>query len=143
MSLEGPRIDSPANAMILEHNIHDEFGKLRCYFEEVGENTYRVVKTRDAAVLMPLFAPKGDTITFINCEPAGVRHAELPSPRLLKLHAACAKMMEMAGAAEYVESVLYDLERMEEEGTLMGDGSSDIGIVLRMRGLLGGEEVVV
>lgn len=47
-------------------------------------------------------------------------------------------MMDMAGAAEYVEYVIRDLERLELDGTLANDGSSDIGMVLRMKGLWSG-----
>lgn len=134
--LEGGRIDAPSNAMILAHDLHDEFGKLRCYLEEVGLNSYVFRKTRDAAVLAPGMTPK-PLITFVNHEPEGTLWADLPSARLLKLHAACCKMMEMAGAAEYVESVIEDLDRMEEHGTLAANGSSDLGMLLRIKGLCG------
>lgn len=43
-------------------------------------------------------------------------------------------MMEMAGAAEYVDTVLDDMERLQEEGTLAENGSSEIGMLLRMKG---------
>lgn len=135
--LEGSLIDSPANAMILVTDIHDEFGKLRCYLEEVkgSPNTYTFVTTTGAVELPPVMYPKNEVITLVNHEPDGARRSELPSACLLKLHAACAKMMEMAGAGEYVDNVLEDMERMLEEGTLAGDGSSDIGMILRMKGL--------
>lgn len=138
--LEGPLIDSPANAMILVTDIHDEFGKLRCYFEEVRgyPDSYRFVTTMGAVELPPVMYPKSEVVTFVNHEPEGTRLADLPSRGLLKLHAACCKMMEMAGAAEYVEDVLEDVERMLQEGTLAGDGSSDVGMILRMKGLWGG-----
>lgn len=135
--LEGSLIDTPANAMILASDIHDEFGKLLCYLEEVPDcpNCYTFKTTSGAAELLPGLYPKTEVITLVNHEPEGTRVADLPSACLLKLHAACCKMMEMAGAGEYVERVLEDMERMQEEGTLAGDGSSDIGMVLRMKGL--------
>lgn len=143
--LEGSLIDSPANAMILVSDIHDEFGKLRCYLEEIpgSANSYTFKTTTGAVELPPVMYPKTEVITFVNYEPEGTRMAELPSQCLLKLHAACCKMMEMAGAGEYVERVLEDMERMEEEGTLAGDGSSDIGMVLRIKGLWGGSAEMV
>lgn len=136
--LEGSRIDTPANAMIMATELHEEFGLLRCYFEELAPNTYAFRRTRDAAFLSPAADPKAEQITFLNHEPEGTGWADLPSARLLKLHAACCKMMEMAGAAEYVELVMRDLEGLEREGTLAGDGSTDIGMVLRMKGLWSG-----
>ncbi|KAL0634475.1 hypothetical protein Q9L58_006564 [Maublancomyces gigas] len=137
--LEGSLIDTPANALMLASEIHDEFGKLRCYFEEVEDtpHTYVFKTTRDAAPLLPGFYPLNGRITFVNHEPEGQPLSDLPCGRLLKLHAACCKMMEMAGAAEYVDQVLDDLDRMEKEGTLAASGSSDIGMLLRMKGLGG------
>lgn len=136
--LEGSRIDAPSNAMILAAELHQQFGQLQCYLDEVAPDTYTFRRTKHAATLAPSADPKAERITFVNHEPVGTRWADLPSARLLKLHAACCKMMEMAGAAEYVEYVVRDLERLELEGTLAGDGSSDIGMVLRMKGLWSG-----
>lgn len=142
-ALEGSLIDTPANAILLATEIHDEFGRLRCYFDEVAgsANTYEFQTTRAAAPLLPGFYPApGTLITFRNNEPEGRQLADLPSPRLLKLHAACCKMLEMAGAADYVDRVLDDMERMQEQGTLAGNGSSDIAMLFRMKGLGGWSE---
>lgn len=109
-----------------------------CYFEEVAPNTYTFCRTRHAAILPPILDPKAERISFKNHEPAGTRWADLPSTRLLRLHVACYKLMDMAGAAEYVEFVIRDLERLELDGTLANDDSSDIGMVLRMKGLWSG-----
>lgn len=136
--LEGSRIDTPSNAIILANDLHQQFGQLQCYFEEVAPNTYTFCRTRHAAILPPILDPMAERISFENHEPAGTRWADLPSARLLRLHAACCKMMDMAGAAEYVEFVIRDLERLELDGTLANDGSSDIGMVLRMKGLWSG-----
>lgn len=135
--LEGALIDTPANALMLATEIHNEFGRLRCYFDAVlgSAHTYEFKTTRDAAPLLPGLYPHSGRVTFRNNEPEGKQLADLPCPRLLGLHAACCKMMEMAGAAEYVDKVLDDMERMQEEGTLAENGSSDISLLLRMKGL--------
>lgn len=70
-----------------------------------------------------------------NHEPAEKRWADLPSSRLLKLHAACAEVMEMAGAGQWVDDALETLDRMEGGGMLAADGSSDVLMLLRCRGL--------
>lgn len=136
--LEGSRIDAPYNAMILAAELHQQFGQLQCYLDEVAPDTYTFRRTSHAATLAPSADPKAEKIAFVNHEPVGTSWADLPSARLLKLHAACCKMMEMAGAAEYVEYVVRDLERLELEGTLAGDGSSDISMLLKMKGLWSG-----
>lgn len=137
--LEGARIDRPSNAMILATELHHEFGKLRCYLDEVAPNVYSFRRTRFASALSPAANPKAEFITFQNHEPNGTNWADLPSARLLKLHAACCKMMEMAGAAGYVDAVIRNLDRMEEEGTLAADGTSDLGMLLFSKGLWGWE----
>lgn len=137
MQLEGALIDTPANALMLATEIHNEFGRLRCYFEMIpgSAHTYEFKTTRDAVPLLPGLYPASGCVMFRNHEPEGKQLADLPCPKLLGLHAACCKMMEMAGAAEYVDAVLDDMERMQEEGTLAENGSSDIGMLLRMKGL--------
>ena len=48
----------------------------------------------------------------------------LPSPELLALHAACAKVAHLSGAGEYVDRILEDMEQID---VLAYDGtSSDI-----------------
>lgn len=142
--LEGSLIDSPANAMLLTSELHDEFGKLRCYMQEVPGrvNTYVIKTTRGATPLSAGYGPRVQ-VTLANHEAAGTQAAELPLPRLLKLHAACCKMMEMAAAADYVETLLDDIEELMAEGTLAQDGSSDFGMLLRMKGLWGFESEVI
>lgn len=83
------------------------------------------------------YPPPGARVTFRNHEPEGRQLADLPCPRLLKLHAACCKVMEMAGAADYVECVLDDLSRIDQRGTLAGNGSSDVEMLFRLKGFGG------
>ena len=45
----------------------------------------------------------------------------VPSPEWLALHAACAKVAHLSGAAEYIETILRDAE---ETTVLAADGSS-------------------
>ena len=48
----------------------------------------------------------------------------LPSPELLALHAACAKVAHLSGAGEYVDRIIEDMEQID---VLAYDGtSSDI-----------------
>lgn len=134
--LTGPLIDSPANAMILIPELHHRFGRLQCYLEEVdgAPHTYTFRSTRGAAVLDRKDGPRGRAVVFANHERDGLR-ADLPSPRLLRIHRACCLMLEMSGAAEYVERLVRDTERLLERGVLAGDGSSNFALIMRIRGL--------
>lgn len=48
-------------------------------------------------------------------------------------------MLAMSGAAKYVESPLRDTENLMEKGTFASDGSSNIALFLRVRGVEGAE----
>lgn len=136
--LAGSKIDNPCNALLLAHDLHIEFGKLHVYFEEIPglPHSYRFKRTRGARHLRRDCETHSEVLTFTNCEVDGPL-ASLPSARLLKLHAACCRMLEMAGAAEFVEGLLDDFEGMAVRGTLASDGSSDVGILWGMRGMEG------
>jgi hypothetical protein len=60
---------------------------------------------------------------------------EVPDPRLVKLHAACAKILDLSGAAEYVEGVFWDAKMLEDQCTLESDWSSNLYALLCMKGL--------
>jgi hypothetical protein len=60
-------------------------------------------------------------VTFTSSDPT--RYPDLPSPKLLALHAACAKVAHLSGAGEYVDSLDRDRDRL---GVLALDGSSSV-----------------
>lgn len=63
----------------------------------------------------------------------------LPDPRFLALHAACCKVAQMSGAAEYVDKMDRDLEEMQVLGE---DGGSADVLVYAMSKLLPGGPVI-
>lgn len=93
-------------------------------------------------MLDPFFAPKTRYITFTNHERPESAKADLPSPRLLAIHRACCLMLSMGGAAEYVEALLRDAEDLMAGSVLREDGTSNLALMLKLRGLRGdgGEE---
>lgn len=58
-------------------------------------------------------------VTFSTPDP---ERLPLPDPRYLALHAACARVAHMSGAAEYIDRIFRE---MEETGVLANDGGSD------------------
>lgn len=140
-ALEGPLIDTPFNAVLLLAELHDRFGALEAYFEELdgcsdASRVYRFVFADAYDDLPPAVGVK-ERIEFVNCEPLGTPFSELPSRRLLALHRACAMILNMSGAAEYVERLLDEAEEVRVRGTLARDGSSGIGVFMRMKGVCG------
>ena len=80
------------------------------------ENTYKVVLAGGAARL----ATKGvipEQVTFTSHK-AGL---QLPSPKYLRVHAACCKIAHMSGAAEYLDMVYGEMEELK---VLAHDGTS-------------------
>lgn len=124
--------------MMLVPELHDRFGRLQCYLQEDPDlaNTYTFYTARGAVPLPPSYAAVGRRVVFQNRErdPTGLK-ADLPLARLLRIHRACCLMLSMSGAAEYVERLLRDMDTMMERGVLAGDGSSNLELLLRLRGL--------
>ncbi|KDQ34141.1 hypothetical protein PLEOSDRAFT_1024167, partial [Pleurotus ostreatus PC15] len=113
-TLNGVGVHSLFNVMTLESNVHDMFDQLLLWLDATETaNSYRV---KDAN---PLYLPGGPAVvTFSTPEP---EHLPVPSPHLLSLHAACAKVANLSGAAEYLD----DLHReMEATKVLAFDGGS-------------------
>ena len=63
-------------------------------------------------------------------EESTVGSVEPPNPYYLKVHAAFAKVLNLCGAAEYMESVEMDVEM---EGTLRLNGETDFGSYLQSK----------
>lgn len=139
-ALEGSFIDTPANALILLPELHQRFGRLECYLEEVAANTYTVHHVRRCLPLNAFYNPRAAQLEFRNHEPDGIPQSALPCRRLLHFHRACCLILSMSGAAEYVERLLDDTEQLMCKGVLQADGSSDLALMLRLRGLCGESE---
>lgn len=136
--LAGPLIDSPANAMMLIPELHDRFGRLQCYLQEVPDVPYSYTfhSTRGAVALHPTDDPAGRHIVFANHErDLTVPVAQLPNPRFLRIHRACCMILSMSGAAGYVEKLVRDTETLMQRGVLATDGSSNFALLMRLRGL--------
>ncbi|KAI9845505.1 MAG: hypothetical protein M1837_004844 [Sclerophora amabilis] len=126
--LEGSDIDHPRNAISLSLEMHALFGELLLSFEPAGtwsntEQTYNVIKYTQ---LLPDEIP--EQITLYRDSPVS-----MPSRRLLELHAACARMCHLCGAAGYVDKLRENFEsRM-----VKADGTSKLDdmVMARLAGM--------
>ncbi|EUC55416.1 HNH endonuclease [Rhizoctonia solani AG-3 Rhs1AP] len=111
--VNGEGINHLRNIMTLRNDVHFAFDQLWIWLEPVEDeaDTYNVGRCRDG-----FLSNIPATVTFTS-------DTELPLPdrRYLALHAACAKVVNMSGAAEYINSILRDLEKID---VLSQDGSS-------------------
>ncbi|KAF4586503.1 hypothetical protein EYR38_010782 [Pleurotus pulmonarius] len=67
---------------------------------------YRIQSSRRTGAIVR----RREFVTFTTSDP---RRFPLPSPELLALHAACAKVANLSGAAEYLDKVDSDLEELD------------------------------
>ncbi|KAI9765469.1 MAG: hypothetical protein M1839_005500 [Geoglossum umbratile] len=113
--LDGVEIDKPFNAMTLVVELHHSFGQLRWYLEEEPEtHTYIFKKSPGRTAFIPsVFQPQNDRkrVQFV-----GRNQTDLPSPDLLALHRACAIILGLSGAGEYIDKILRDEETIRLGG---------------------------
>ncbi|CAE6477690.1 hypothetical protein ACGC1H_002392 [Rhizoctonia solani] len=111
--INGDGIHNLTNIMTLRNDIHTSLDKLQLWLEPIEgtDNMYNV--GRRAPIVCPEVPP---TITLATDTPL-----PLPDRRYLALHAACAKVVLMSGAAEPIDTLLRDAENTK---VLSPDGSS-------------------
>lgn len=122
--IEYPRIDSPLNALTLTLDYHRLFGEFQIYFEPTGEPyQYRIDSTERSPFLRDPLFPVTRTLTL-----SPNRTIDPPSPRLLGVHRAIARIMHLSGAGEYIEGILRDLEEVD----VKADGSTNLGYLMNL-----------
>jgi len=111
-NLNGPKVHSLCNVMTMQKDVHDWFDRLEMWFEATNVSNCYLVKTVDDDFQHPR------KVTFTTPDPATL---PVPSPELLALHTACAKVAHLSGAGEYIDKIDRDVEDL---GVLSYDGSS-------------------
>ncbi|KAJ8509111.1 hypothetical protein ONZ45_g8672 [Pleurotus djamor] len=126
--LNGPNVHSLINVITLEHNVHHDFDTLQLWLDATDTpNQYCI-----GAVSSDDIPPGRSLVTFSTTN----KDLPLPSAQLLALHAACAKVANLSGAAEYLD----DVERRSRElKVLASDGGSAAVLEYAIAGLVGGE----
>jgi hypothetical protein len=131
----GAMVHCMENVMTLSIDAHYLFNKLQLWLEELvtfhicfselvlneailqpTPHTYRV-----KAIFPVRYLGIPETVTFTT--PDSV-HLPLPSPRYLHLHAVCARVVQLSGAGPYMQTILQDMDDMDDMCALESDGSS-------------------
>lgn len=124
--IDGPKIDSPLNALTLTYSYHRFFGTFQICFESTGNpHQYRIDSLEQVQMLRDPLFPITRTLTL---SPT----IDPPSPRLLAVHRAIAIMMKLSDAGDYIKKVLRDVEELG----VREDGSTNLGHLTDLR--LGG-----
>ncbi|EKM53636.1 uncharacterized protein PHACADRAFT_125491 [Phanerochaete carnosa HHB-10118-sp] len=107
-----------SDILTMVNYLHVHFDNLKLWLEGTNTpNEYKICVTKEY-----LIARKGleRTISF-QAQVPGRDDLPLPDPRLLAIHAACARTLHMSGAAEYIDKCDWDAEDIQ---VLAEDGSS-------------------
>ncbi|KAF8904075.1 hypothetical protein CPB84DRAFT_1845472 [Gymnopilus junonius] len=111
--LAGHRIHSLENILTMDCMFHKMFDNLNVWLEPTDiPNIYRRCGNIEAS-----FYGLPRTVTLESSDP----QLPLPSPVYIRLHAACARVANLSGAMEYIDSFWRD---MENARVLAHDGSS-------------------
>jgi hypothetical protein len=126
--IEGQDIDRPTNAVTLTQSLHQQFGDFEVYFEATTKpHTYHIDSVHALSLVRHPILPV--TRTFLLTPDHTV---DPPSPRLLAIHRAIARILNLSGAGGYIDRILRDLEEVE----IKEDGSTELAPVLSLK--LGG-----
>ncbi|KAJ6029924.1 uncharacterized protein N7446_001012 [Penicillium canescens] len=129
MSFTSERINSEKNVLMLDSQLHTEFGQFRLIFEATGvAHQYRIKTFPDTATGPIRNLPKNRHVKFKVHKGSW----ELPDPKLLGIHACIGNFLDMSGQAEIIDKVLKDFE---DCGGLAPSGSTDIEDLLVVSGL--------
>ncbi|KAI9768752.1 MAG: hypothetical protein M1839_003967 [Geoglossum umbratile] len=127
-TIDGVDIDKPINAMTLSTELHKAFGVFKFYLEETdNKHTYIFKDTPGVRAPVTNFFRPQNKEGIVKFESAtGV---DLPERGLIALHRACAKIVGLSGAAEYIERLYRDEEtmRLRNSDSLLAGGELDLG----------------
>ncbi|KAJ7576913.1 hypothetical protein C8J56DRAFT_375615 [Mycena floridula] len=112
--LNGSDIHRLENGLTLDQAKHSFFDMLMLWLEETGvPNQYR-----PCAVSPQFLGGIPALVTFIS---PNSKSLPLPSPKYLRLHAACAKVAHLSGVGECINNIFRDMEGLS---VLANDGAS-------------------
>ncbi|KIJ30487.1 hypothetical protein M422DRAFT_36550 [Sphaerobolus stellatus SS14] len=112
--LSGSKVHRLENVITMEFNLRQRFDNLRIWFTPTDHVNQYKLEAR-YPFLLTGYSP---LVTFTTPDE---RNLPVPNPAYLALHASCAKVAHLSGAAEYIDQVFSD---MEETRVLSADGAS-------------------
>ncbi|KAF4609697.1 hypothetical protein D9613_012063 [Agrocybe pediades] len=115
--LEGAKIHRLENVMTLEANLHFFFDRLQLWFVATGEPNQYTIRN----VYGSEFECEGTVVTFKSSKP----DLPPPSPVYLAIHAACAQVAHLSGAAKLMDQY----EREMEDGLVLCPSGDSAGLL--------------
>src|ERR1700733_119862 len=135
--IEVPNINRPANTLTLTNHFHQLFGDFDIYFEPIGDRTQHICKinyVQSNSLFRDLLLPV-TRILYLTPD----HTLNPPSLRLLAIHRAIGRILNLSGAGDSIDRILRD---MDEVG-IKENGSTELGkyISLKLGGWLDGVPV--
>ncbi|KAM0421191.1 hypothetical protein ACHAPT_011083 [Fusarium lateritium] len=122
--IDGVEIDRPFNALTLEMDLHQDFGNFEVFFEpRPGPHTYRIDSTLDQALAHPVFPVTRQLF------PTPERTIDPPHPRLLAIHRAICRILQLSATGKYIDHILDDMD----DGAVEADGSTHLASLARLK----------
>ncbi|KAN0082941.1 hypothetical protein V8E55_008736 [Tylopilus felleus] len=110
----GENVHSLTNVISVESNVHEAFNRLMLYFEATSQEDCYEVKWFG-------LKPYPNVRQFVKFSTSDPENLPVPACELLALHATCCKVAHLSGAAEYIDEISRDADRL---GVLSADGTS-------------------
>jgi len=130
-------LNSPRNAFMASNAPHQEFDRLDMWLTPAKDehgvipNSYDVTSYRGENWLAMMGTGVMSRITF-QPKQVGKEIIPAPDPRIIALHAACAKVAHMSAAAEHLEVVFRDPEQLR----VMTDDGAFLNLVGTLSNLM-------
>ena len=135
--IEGPDIDRSTNALTLTQHFHQQFGEFTVSFQPTVDqipHSYKIDYVDPNRPFRDPLLPITRTLYLTRD-----RTIDPPSPRLLAIHNAIARILYLSGAGDYIDTVIQEMEEVGVEE----NGSTELGryVSLRIGGWLDGVPV--
>jgi len=119
--IEGPNMHRPYNAITLNYDIHQLFGRCSIFFKRVPDtaDTYHI-----GTFLPPQLSRPVPITRTLFIHPT----INPPLERLLALHCAIAHILYLSAAGDYINQILRD----REEGAVRQDGSTPLDVLVNL-----------
>ncbi|CDM34954.1 unnamed protein product [Penicillium roqueforti FM164] len=124
MSFTPEQINSEKNILMLDAEIHKEFGQFRIIFEATGVTHQYRIKTFSGISTRTLRDLPQSRLVYFTVHNGSW---ELPDPQILEMHACIGKFLHMSGQAEVIDKILEDFA---DCGGLAPSGSTNIADLL-------------
>lgn len=132
--INGPNIDRPMNALVLTNHFHQLFGDFDIYLQSIPDqvsHTYEIDYNQPNSPFRDSLLPINRTLRL-----TPDHTIDPPSARLLAIHCAIGRILNLSAAGEHIDRILRDMGKLYIDE----NGSTELGLytTLKIGGWLNG-----